>query len=90
MALHVHQLRAAQISAVNSTVGDARDIDLSDGSVDAVLLLGPLYHLDQRADRIKAGRGRERCPAWRSRVRCSYLAVVSSPRCCDPISGAAS
>jgi SAM-dependent methyltransferase len=38
---------------VESAVGDARDLDLADSSVDAVLLLGPLYHLD-RADRVRA------------------------------------
>jgi SAM-dependent methyltransferase len=34
--------------------GDARDLAWPDGSVDAVLLLGPLYHLTERADRIQA------------------------------------
>jgi SAM-dependent methyltransferase len=33
---------------------DARDLDLPDASVDAVLLLGPLYHLPERADRLRA------------------------------------
>ncbi|MGI9648475.1 MAG: class I SAM-dependent methyltransferase [Acidimicrobiia bacterium] len=33
-------------------VGDGRAIDLPDGSVEAVLLLGPLYHLTEPADRI--------------------------------------
>jgi SAM-dependent methyltransferase len=35
-------------------VSDARDLDLGDASVDAVLLLGPLYHLRRRADRVRA------------------------------------
>jgi SAM-dependent methyltransferase len=35
-------------------VGDARALDAADGSVDAVLLLGPLYHLVERADRLRA------------------------------------
>src|SRR5262249_44807617 len=35
-------------------VGDARDLDLEDASADAVLLLGPLYHLRRREDRIRA------------------------------------
>jgi SAM-dependent methyltransferase len=35
-------------------VGDARRIDRPDGSADAVLLLGPLYHLTNRQDRLKA------------------------------------
>jgi SAM-dependent methyltransferase len=43
---------AAGGGRVESAVGDARTLDLADGSADAVLLLGPLYHLD-RADRVR-------------------------------------
>ncbi len=35
-------------------VGDARDLDAADESVDVVLLLGPLYHLIERPDRVRA------------------------------------
>jgi SAM-dependent methyltransferase len=53
MPLHVEQLsRAAPPgTAIESRVGDARSLDLADASVDAVLLLGPLYHLESAADR---------------------------------------
>jgi SAM-dependent methyltransferase len=54
--LHVEQaLAAAKAAGVNidAAVGDARELDLPDQSVDAVLLLGPLYHLDVRADRLR-------------------------------------
>jgi SAM-dependent methyltransferase len=34
--------------------GDARDLPFGDESQDAVLLLGPLYHLPERADRQRA------------------------------------
>jgi SAM-dependent methyltransferase len=59
VALHVAQaLRASgdQPAAplASATVGDARRLDRPDASVDAVLLLGPLYHLTDRADRIGA------------------------------------
>jgi SAM-dependent methyltransferase len=56
MPLHVRQLEtdAAGLDGLHTTVGDARDLDLDDASVDAVLLLGPLYHLRRRADRIRA------------------------------------
>jgi len=37
-----------------ATVGDARALEHPDASVDAVLLLGPLYHLTDRADRLAA------------------------------------
>ena len=36
------------------SVGDARHLDYAAGSADAVLLLGPLYHLTEREDRIRA------------------------------------
>jgi SAM-dependent methyltransferase len=39
---------------VTAEVGDARDLPVPDASVDAVLLLGPLYHLTDRADRVRA------------------------------------
>ena len=34
------------------TVGDARQLDVEPGTADAVLLLGPLYHLPDEADRL--------------------------------------
>lgn len=56
VALHVDQLarRIEGIEGIDSAVGDARALDLDDASVDAVLLLGPLYHLDRRVDRVRA------------------------------------
>ena len=35
-------------------VGDARALEFADGSADIVLLLGPLYHLTEAADRLRA------------------------------------
>ena len=54
MPLHVAQLQSVGRSEIRTAVGDARDIDLADASVDAALLLGPLYHLRERADRVQA------------------------------------
>jgi SAM-dependent methyltransferase len=56
MPLHVRQLseEANDVDGLRTAVGDARDLDLADASVDAVLLLGPLYHLRRRADRVRA------------------------------------
>jgi SAM-dependent methyltransferase len=51
--LHVEQATAAH-PRVTGEVGDARDLRQEDGSVDAVLLLGPLYHLVERVDRLRA------------------------------------
>ena len=39
---------------VSCRVGDARALDLSSGMADAVLLLGPLYHLTDPSDRARA------------------------------------
>jgi SAM-dependent methyltransferase len=55
--LHVEQLRAAAgalAERVDTAVGDARSLDLDDDSVDAVLLLGPLYHLVEQPQRLRA------------------------------------
>ena len=58
MPLHVEQVRASMNGSplVRAEVGDALDLDLADASVDAVLLLGPIYHLRRRADRLRAMR----------------------------------
>jgi ubiquinone/menaquinone biosynthesis C-methylase UbiE len=46
--------RAAAVSLASTSVGDARSLTVADASVDAALLLGPLYHLTSRDDRIAA------------------------------------
>jgi SAM-dependent methyltransferase len=56
MPLHVSQLQAdaAEAPGIRAAIGDARQLDLSDASADAVLLLGPLYHLASRTGRAAA------------------------------------
>ena len=56
MPLHVSQLQADAVGApgIRTAIGDARELDLPDSSADAVLLLGPLYHLAKRTERIAA------------------------------------
>ncbi|MGP3966155.1 class I SAM-dependent methyltransferase [Streptomyces sp. 6N223] len=49
--LHVEQARGKGIAARQ---GDARQLPEADSGFDAVLLLGPLYHLPERAARIRA------------------------------------
>ncbi len=56
---HVKQAREASESQshhplASVTRGDARSINHGDGSADAVLLMGPLYHLTARDQRLKA------------------------------------
>jgi SAM-dependent methyltransferase len=50
--LHLEQAAADGRFSVAS--GDARGLAEEDGSYDAALLLGPLYHLTERGDRIRA------------------------------------
>jgi SAM-dependent methyltransferase len=64
--LHIDQVRHAAgiapgiatsaigAAAIDTAVADARQLDLAGSSVDAVLLLGPLYHLERRSDRVQA------------------------------------
>jgi SAM-dependent methyltransferase len=50
--LHVDQAKRSGVVA--AVVGDARSLEFDDDSFDAVLLLGPLYHLTEREDRVCA------------------------------------
>ncbi len=58
MPLHVAQARhaaaAAETTLATTEVGDARELAFPDASADAVLLLGPLYHLLEEAERAAA------------------------------------
>ena len=57
--VHLEQARAAsdaqpEAPLASVQLADARELPFVDGSVDAVLLFGPLYHLAERADRLAA------------------------------------
>lgn len=56
--LHVEQAAEAAAGQAEhgftAALGDARALDIHDSKFDAVLLLGPLYHLTERAERIAA------------------------------------
>ncbi|MBS1709930.1 MAG: methyltransferase domain-containing protein [Armatimonadetes bacterium] len=56
MPLHIEQALGHPDSPLlaSATVGDARALPSPDGSVDAVLMLGPLYHLTELSDRALA------------------------------------
>jgi len=58
VSLHVQQARQASVAAArplaSAREGEARTLEWAEASVDAVLLLGPLYHLGERADRVAA------------------------------------
>ena len=52
---HIEEARAQPGPALASArMGDARRLEESDASADVVLLLGPLYHLVERDDRVRA------------------------------------
>ena len=56
--LHVEEARQASARqpdtpVASMRVGDARRLEDADATVDAVLLLGPLYHLTERGDRVQ-------------------------------------
>ncbi len=74
MGLHVDQLRASGNPLIRTAVGDARDLDLPGSSVDAVLLLGPLYHLSEREDRLQTLREARRIVRAGGPI---FIAVIS-------------
>jgi SAM-dependent methyltransferase len=49
-----HVAQASALGLASALVGDARELPFEDERFDAVLLLGPLYHLHERADRVAA------------------------------------
>jgi SAM-dependent methyltransferase len=51
-----HVAAAGALPGVSSVLGDARALPFASGTVDAVLLFGPLYHLQERTDRVVAWR----------------------------------
>lgn len=64
--LHVQQARLQAADTVGRTpesisLGDARRLEFPDAGADAALLMGPLYHLTERSDRILALREAHRC-----------------------------
>jgi len=64
-AIQLHVEQAAETAEAARTpftvgVGDARRLGQQDSSFDAVLLLGPLYHLTDRMERVQALREAER------------------------------
>jgi SAM-dependent methyltransferase len=59
MPIHVEQAQASaaaqpEAPLASATVGDARHLAFPDGSADAAILLGPMYHLTERAERVAA------------------------------------
>jgi len=54
MPRHVDEALRHERPLASARVGDARDLREAEASVDGVVMLGPLYHLTAREDRIRA------------------------------------
>jgi ubiquinone/menaquinone biosynthesis C-methylase UbiE len=54
VARHVDQARDRLADIAVAGIGDARSLDYPDDTFDMALLLGPLYHLIERTDRLQA------------------------------------
>lgn len=80
--LHVEQARA--IGGFTADPGDARSLPEPDAVADAVLLLGPLYHLTEAADRAAALR-----EAWRVTRPGGVVAAVGISRLAPLLDGLA-
>lgn len=79
VAKHIRQARQASISQPDHPLasivqGDARKLDRTEDSVDAVLFRGPLYHLTDRKDRIAALKEASRVIRKGGRI---FAAVIS-------------
>ncbi len=76
---HIEQARRASLRQpdhplASAEVGDARAIDWPDNSMDALLFMGPLYHLPECGDRMKALREAARVTRQGGRI---FAAVIS-------------
>jgi ubiquinone/menaquinone biosynthesis C-methylase UbiE len=87
MPIHIEQATtAAQVQPdyplASASVGDARKVDFPDNSVDSVLMLGPLYHLTERAERVEALR-----EAYRVLKPSGYLFAATISRFASMLDG---
>jgi SAM-dependent methyltransferase len=55
-----HVAASASLPGVTAIEGDARELPVAEAAADAVLMLGPLYHLPEREDRDRAWRAARR------------------------------
>jgi ubiquinone/menaquinone biosynthesis C-methylase UbiE len=79
---HLEQARAyvsaSGVELASIALGDARHLDACDGSADAVLLFGPLYHLAEHSDRILALREARRILKPRGALFCAAISRFAS------------
>jgi len=87
LPLHIEQAILASKAQpahplVSAHVGNALHLDFPDASADAVLLMGPLYHLQDRADRLQALR-----EAYRVLKPSGYVCAVAISRFASLLDG---
>ncbi|MFC1610161.1 class I SAM-dependent methyltransferase [Myxococcota bacterium] len=87
VARHIELATAAAAEAglqrVSAELGDARELQAEDSSADAVLFLGPLYHLTEKTDRASAIG--EACRVLRPGGRIITAAISRFASTCDGI-----
>jgi ubiquinone/menaquinone biosynthesis C-methylase UbiE len=87
IAMHIQQAQAAsdahpETPIASCKIGDARQLEFSDAIADAILLLGPLYHLVEQQDRI-----RSLSEAYRVLKTGGYLFAVGISRFASTLDG---
>ena len=70
--------RTHSLSLISAQVADARSLPFRDDFVDLVLLLGPLYHLTNREDRLQALRECKRVVNKHGKVLCGTISRFAS------------
>lgn len=91
---------AAELPGVDARVGDARALPVPDASFDAVLLMGPLYHLQTAEERVTALREARRAAKpgglvvaavigrfapWLDALRWDLFTLEGAPRMLDHV-----
>ncbi len=80
---HARRVDAARDRRLSTiAIGDARRLPFGDGALDAVLLMGPLYHLPEREDRQSALH-----EAWRVLAPGGIVAAAAISRFASALSG---
>ncbi len=70
--------KSKEIKLASMIVGDARELPFDDEQFDLVLLMGPLYHLAQKMDRIKAIKEAFRVLKPNGRIISEYISRYAS------------
>jgi SAM-dependent methyltransferase len=77
--VEAHVQAASTLGTFSTAVGDARSLDAPDNSHDCALLLGPLYHLPDGADRGRALREAARVVRRGGLIITAYVSRLATP-----------